>query len=63
VAVAADVAVDDVQPGAHVEPGVLQALGRVELAVGVRGVVEDLGQGAHDVVVLVERLVVVAAES
>ena len=34
VAAAADVAVHDVQAGAVVELGVLQALGRVELAVG-----------------------------
>ncbi len=60
VAAPGDVAVDDVEPGAVVELGVLQALGRVELAVGAGGVVEDLGEGAHDVVVVVEDLVVVA---
>ena len=62
VAAAADVAVDDVQAGAVVELGVLQTLGRVELAVDWRGVVEDLGERAEHVVVVVEDLVVVAAD-
>ena len=61
VAAAAEVAVDDVEAGAVVELGVLEALGGVELAVGAGGVVEDLGERAHDVVVVVEDLVVVAA--
>ena len=60
VTAAADVAVHDVQPGAVVELRVLQALGRVELAVRARRVVEDLGEGADDVLVVVEDLVVVA---
>jgi hypothetical protein len=51
VAVAADVAMDDVQPGAGIQLGVLQALGGIELAVGAGGFVEDLGEGADDVVV------------
>ncbi len=63
VAAAADVAVDDVQPGAVVELRVLQALGRVELAVARGRVVEDLGERADDVVVVVEDLVVVAARA
>ena len=54
-----DVTVDDVDPGA-VELGVLQALGRVERAGGGRGVVEQLDERAHHVVVVVEDLVVVA---
>ena len=60
VAAAGDVAVDDVEPGAVVELGVLEPLGGVELAVGAGGVVEDLGEGPDDVVVVVEDLVVVA---
>ena len=60
VAAAADVAVDDVQAGAVVELRVLEALGGVELAVRAGGVVEDLREGADDVVVVVEDLVVVA---
>ena len=60
VAAAADVAVHDVQPRPVVELGVLQALGRVELAVAGRRVVEDLGQRPRHVVVVVEDLVVVA---
>jgi hypothetical protein len=52
--------VHDVDPGARVELGVLQTLRGVELAVGGRGVVEQLGQGPQDVVVVVEDLVVVA---
>ncbi len=55
-----DVAVDDVQARAVVELRVLQTLGRVELAVAHRGVVEDLGERAGDVLVVVEDLVVVA---
>ena len=61
VAVAADVAVDDVQAGPGVELGVLQALGGVELAVAAGRVVEDLGERPQDVLVVVEDLVVVAA--
>ena len=60
MAAAGDVAVHDVDAGAVVELGVLQSLGRIELAVGRRRVVEQLGQRAHDVVVVVEDLVVVA---
>jgi site-specific DNA recombinase len=45
-----DVAVDDVEAGAVVELGVLQALGGVELAMGGGGgVVEDLGERPQDV--------------
>ena len=60
VPVAGHVAVDDVQPGTGVELRILEALGRIELAVGARCVVHDLGQGAEDVIVVVEDLVVVA---
>jgi hypothetical protein len=54
-----DVAVDDVDPGAVVELRVLQALRRVELAVGGSSVVQKLRQRAQDVLVVVEDLVVV----
>ncbi|MEZ5207899.1 MAG: hypothetical protein R2690_13195 [Acidimicrobiales bacterium] len=60
VAAAAHVAVHDVQACARVELGVLEPVGRVELAMAGAGVVEDLGQDPHDVVVVVEDLVVVA---
>ena len=60
VTAAADVAVHDVQPGAVVELRVLQALGRIELAVRARRVVEDLREDPDDVLVVVEDLVVVA---
>ncbi len=60
VTVAPDITVDDVQAGPVVELGVLEAFGGVELAVRAGGVVEDLGQGPHDVLVVVEDLVVVA---
>src|SRR5207244_12620767 len=63
MAVAADVAVDDVEPGAGVELRVLQSLGRRDLAVGAAGVVEDLGERAYHVVVVVEDLVVVTARA
>ena len=63
VAAPADVAVHDVEAGTVVELGVLQALGGVELAMGAGGVVEDLGERADDVVVVVEDLVVVAASA
>ena len=53
------VTVDDVDPGAVVELGILQAVGRVQLAVGAGRVVEQLGEGPHDMVVVVEDLVVV----
>ena len=61
--VAPDVAVDDVQPGTGVELRVLEALGGIELAMRRGRVVEDLGQRAHDVLVVVEDLVVVAARA
>jgi hypothetical protein len=48
----------DVHPGAVVELRVLEAVGRV-LVVRARPVVEQLGQRPHDVVVVVEHLVVV----
>ena len=60
VAVAADVGVHDVQPGPVVELGVLQPLGRIQLAMRPAGVVEDLGQHPDDVVVVVEDLVVIS---
>jgi hypothetical protein len=63
VAAAGEVAVHDVEPGAVVELGVLEAFGGVELAVAGRGVVEELGEGPDDVVVVVEGLVVVAADA
>jgi len=55
--------VDDVKAGAGVELGILQALGGVEPAVAARRVVEDLGEGADDMLVVVEDLVVVAARA
>ena len=61
VAAAGEVAVDDVEARAVVELGVLEALARVELAVARGRVVEQLGERAGDVVVVVEALVVVAA--
>jgi hypothetical protein len=61
VAAAGEVAVHDVEPGAVVELGVLEAFGGVEFAVAGGGVVEELGEGPDDVVVVVEGLVVVAA--
>jgi hypothetical protein len=60
VAAAGDVAVDDVQSGAVVELGILQALGGIEGAVGRGAVVEDLGERAQHVLVVVEDLVVVS---
>jgi hypothetical protein len=60
VPAAGDVAVDDVDPGAVVELRVLEAVGRVQLAVGAGRVVEQLGQRPHDMVVVVEDLVVVS---
>ncbi|MEZ5176860.1 MAG: hypothetical protein R2746_00875 [Acidimicrobiales bacterium] len=59
----ADVAVHDVQAAAVVELGVLEAFGRIELAVGARRLGEDLGERAQDVVVVVEHLVVVAVDT
>jgi hypothetical protein len=53
--------VDDVQPGAVVELRVLEAFRSVELAVRGGRVVEDLCQRAHNVLVVVKRLVVIAA--
>ena len=55
---AAQVAVDDVQPGAVVELCILEALGRIQLAVRRRGVLEQFRERASDVVVVVEDLVV-----
>ena len=63
VAAAGEVAVDDVEAGAVVELGVLESFGGVELAVGAGGFVEDLGEGADDVVVVGEGFVVVAASA
>ncbi len=57
--VPADVAVDDVQPGAAVQLSVLEPFARVELAMRPAGVVEDLGKRPHHVLVIVEDLVVV----
>jgi hypothetical protein len=54
-----DVAVHDVDAGTVVELGVLETVGRIELAVSAGRVVEQLGQDAHDVVVAVEDLVVI----
>ena len=42
------VTVDDVDPGAVVELGILQTVSRVQLAVGAGRVVEQLGEGPHD---------------
>jgi hypothetical protein len=44
----------DVHPGAVVELRVLEAVGRVQLAVRARPFVDQLGQRPHDVVVVVE---------
>ena len=54
---------DDVHAGAGVELGVLQALCGIELAVRGGCVVEDLGERAGDVVVVVEDLIVIATEA
>ncbi len=48
----------DVETGATLQLGVLQAEGGVQLPVGARGVVEDPGEHPQDVVVVVEDLVV-----
>lgn len=53
----------DVQARAVVELGVLEAFGRVELAMAARRAVEHLGERAHDVIVVLEHLVVVAAHA
>jgi hypothetical protein len=45
VAAARDVTVDDVDPSTVVELCILEAVGRVQLAVGTGRVVEQLGQG------------------
>ena len=63
MAVPPDIAVDDVEAGPVVELGVLEALGGVELAMRAGGVVEDLGQRADDVLVVVEDLGVVAGHA
>jgi hypothetical protein len=63
VAAPADVAVHDVQPRTVVQLRVLQPLRRVELAVRLGGVVEDLGERADDVLVVVEGFVVVARDA
>lgn len=57
---AVHVAVDDMDSGTVVELRVLQAIGRIQLAVGTRRVVEQLGQRAQHVIVVVENLVVVS---
>ena len=53
------VAVDDVESGPALQLGVLETLGRIQLAVGAGSAVEDPGQGADHVLVVVEDLVVV----
>ncbi len=63
VAAAADVGVDDVHARAVLEPSILQALGRIELAVGSGRVVEQARERAQHVVVVVEDLVVEAARA
>jgi len=60
VTTTADVTVDDVQPRPVVELRVLEPFRGVELAVRAGGVVEDLGEDPHHVLVVVEHLVVVA---
>jgi hypothetical protein len=42
----------DMEPGAVVELGVLEAYGGLELAIAGRGVVEQRGDGPNDVVVV-----------
>lgn len=59
MAAAGDVTVHDVEWRAVVELSVLQPLGRVELAVARRRVVQQLGHGAGEVLVVVEDLVVI----
>jgi hypothetical protein len=58
--VSGDIRVHDVETGPVVELCVLEAQGRVEFAMGAGGIVEDLGQCAQHVVVIVEDLVVVS---
>ena len=41
----------------------MEPLGRSQFAVRPAGVVRDLGENSHDVVVVVEHLVVIAARS
>jgi hypothetical protein len=57
---AGHVAVDDVDAGAVVELGVMQAVSRTQLAVGIGRVVEQLGRRPQHVVVVMEDLVVVS---
>jgi hypothetical protein len=57
---AGHVAVDDMDSGTVVELRVLQTIGQIHLAVGTRRVVEQLGQRAQHVIVVVESLVVVS---
>ncbi len=63
MAATADVTVHDVDAGAVIELGVLQALGGIELAMGTAGIVEDLGERPNHVVVVVEDLVVVTGDT
>jgi hypothetical protein len=59
VPAAGDVAVDDVDPRTVVELRILEAIGRIQLAVGAGRVAEELGPRPQHVVVVVEDLVVV----
>ena len=58
VTAAGDVGVDDVHARPVLESGVLQSFGGIELAMRARRVVEESSERAHDVLVVVEDLVV-----
>jgi hypothetical protein len=58
-----DVTVHDVNAGSSVELRVLQSLRGIELAVRRGRVVEDLGDRADDMFVVVKHLMVVATQS
>jgi hypothetical protein len=61
MAIAAHVRGHDMNPGPVLELRVLKSLGGVQLAMRLTGVVENLGEHPHDVLVVVKDLVVVAA--
>ena len=63
VPAAADVTVDDVHARSVVEARVLQALGRIELAMRAGRVVERARERAEHVIVVVEHLVVEPARA
>ena len=63
MAIAAHVRVHDMNPGPVFELRVLKSLGGVQLAMRLTGVVENLGEDPHHVLVVVKDLVVVAART